>query len=176
VPFFPPDPFAPSQIVGYVAFVLGIVAFMQKNDRRLKILNAAQTLVYALHYLMLGLPVAAGGAAVASVRSAVAARIAHPAAWMVWLFVGLTLGIGAIGAKAPQDWLSVAGWSLGTITVMRFSGITLRFALIVSSGLVFSANLLSGSIGGAALEFCIAAANLITAVRLLRDRRREALG
>ncbi len=169
-----PDPFAPAQIVGYAAFVLGIVAFSQKNDRRLKLLNAAQTLVYALHYLLLGQPVAAGGAAVASVRSAIAARATPPAIWLVWLFVGLTVAIGAVGAKAPQDWLSVAGWSLGTITVMRLSGITMRFALIVSSGLVFAANLIAGSIGGAALEFCIAAANLITAARLLRDRRRTA--
>jgi hypothetical protein len=169
-----PAPFAPSQIVGYAAFVLGVVAFLQKNDRRLKSLNAAQTLVYALHYLMLGQNIAAGSAAIASVRSAIAARPTPPAAWLVWLFVGLTLGVGAIGAKTAIDWLPVTGWCLGTVAVMKLSGIPLRLTLIAASGIVFAANLIAGSIGGSALELCIAAANLITVVRLMRQRRRTA--
>ncbi len=68
----------------------------------------------------------------------------------------------------------MTGWCLGTVAVMKLSGIPLRLTLIAASGIVFAANLIAGSIGGSALELCIAAANLITVVRLMRQRRRTA--
>jgi hypothetical protein len=166
-----PDPFAPSQIVGYAAFILGIVAFSQKDDRRLKLMNAAQTLVYGMHFLLLGQPVAAGSAFIGTVRSAVAARRRPAAAWLLWLFIAVNLGVGALGAQAPIDWLPVLGWCLGTIAVLRLRGIPMRLTLIAASAVVLVANLGVGSIGGTVLEICIATANAVTIVRMLRTQR-----
>jgi hypothetical protein len=51
--------FSPAQLVGYIALALGITAFLQKSDDRLKFFNATQGLFYALHFILLGnLPVA----------------------------------------------------------------------------------------------------------------------
>ena len=43
--------FSPGQCIGYIAFILGVTAFLQKNDRRLKGFNAVQGLAYAAHFL-----------------------------------------------------------------------------------------------------------------------------
>ena len=45
--------FSLTQCMGYVAFVLGVAAFMQKDDRRLKLLVAAECLAYTVHFWML---------------------------------------------------------------------------------------------------------------------------
>ena len=45
---------APSQIVGYVALVLGITAFLQKRDQRLRLMVSIQSIAYAAHFWLLG--------------------------------------------------------------------------------------------------------------------------
>ena len=42
--------FAPAQLVGYVALVLGILAFLQRCDTRLKVLVAAESIAYTVHF------------------------------------------------------------------------------------------------------------------------------
>ena len=69
------DPFSLAQCLGYVAFVLGVSAFLQRDDRRLKLLNSAQGFVYAIHFIMLGSLPLAGSAAVCALRSGTAAFV-----------------------------------------------------------------------------------------------------
>jgi len=169
VPFALPDPLAPAQIVGYAAFVLGVSAFLQKNDRRLKILNGAQGLVYAVHFLMLGSLPTAGSALVCGVRSSTAAF--YSARWLAVLFVGMNVAVGLAVAETAIDWLPVVGFAIGSASVFLLSGIPLRIGMFSSSAVVVVAAFLTGSIGGVALESCIAAANAVTATRLWLDRR-----
>lgn len=166
------DPFSLAQCLGYVAFVLGVSAFLQRDDRRLKLLNAAQGLVYAVHFYMLGSLPLAGSAAVCALRSGTAAFVMRP--WLAVPFVALNLAVGWRVAHTWVDWLPVAGFVIGTISVFLLRGVPLRAGMFASSAVVMVAALLSGSIGGVALEASIAAANLVTIVRLQRLRRATA--
>ena len=163
------EPFSFAQVAGYVAFVLGVSAFLQRNDRRLKILNALQGLVYAVHFFLLGNLSAAGSALVCGARSGSAAFVS--ARWPVVPFVAANLAVGFLVAHSAQDWLPVAGFSVGTVSVFLLRGIPLRAGMFASSALVVVAAWLSGSIGGVALESSICTANAITALRLMRARR-----
>src|SRR5512146_3080121 len=63
------NPLSPAQLLGYVALVLGVSAFLQRDDRRLKLLIAAECFVYVAHFLLLGRPPAASSAGVSGVRN-----------------------------------------------------------------------------------------------------------
>lgn len=162
------DPLSPAQCFGYVAFALGVAAFLQTRDRRLKLLNSAQGLVYAVHFAMLGNLATAGSALVCGLRSGTAAYFT--ARWLVVPFAALNLAVGFAVAETPTDWLPVIGFLIGTVSVFLLKGIPLRLGMFSSSAVVLVNNLILGSIGGMALETAIAAANLITIVRLLRTK------
>ena len=158
------DPFSLAQCLGYVAFFLGVGAFLQRRDRRLKLLNCAQGAVYAVHFLMLGSLPLAGSALVCALRSGTAAFVMRR--WLVIPFVVLNLGVGFAAAETATDWLPVLGFVIGTISVFLLEGIPLRIGMFLSSAVVMVAAWISGSIGGVALEASIAAANLVTILRL----------
>lgn len=162
------DPFSLAQCLGYVAFVLGVSAFLQRDDRRLKLLNSAQGMVYAAHFYLLGSLPLAGSAAVCALRSGTAAF--YMRRWLVAPFVALNLAVGWLVAEAWTDWLPVAGFVIGTVSVFLLGGVALRLGMFASSAVVMAAAALSGSIGGVALEAAIAAANLVTIFRLRRLR------
>lgn len=158
------DPFSLAQCLGYVAFVLGVSAFLQRHDRRLKLLNCAQSSVYTLHFLMLDSPALAVSALVAALRSGTAAFVMRR--WLVAPFVALNLAAGAMVVETATDWLPVLGFVIGTVSVFLLEGIPLRVGMFLSSAVVMIAAWISGSIGGVALEASIASANLVTILRI----------
>lgn len=163
------DVFSPAQCVGYVAFALGLTAFLQRQDRRLKLFSGFQTLAYAGHFFLLGNPGAALSSLLSSVRSFAALRTRS--LWLVAGIVGLNLSLASLVVKSASGWIPVVGACLGSYAVLRLQGLAMRLVLFVCTLLWLSNNLLCGSIGGTALETFIGVANLTTMTRMLRDRR-----
>jgi hypothetical protein len=163
--------FSPAQCVGYVAFVLGVTAFLQRHDRRLKWFSGCQTLAYALHFFLLGNPAAASSSLLSSMRSFIAIR--YRSMWLVVVIITLNVAIGAAVVRTPFGWLPVIGACIGTYSVLRLQGLTMRMMLFVGTILWLTNNILSGSIGGTGLEAFIGVANLSTMARMLRERRAE---
>jgi len=89
--------FSPAQCLGYLAFVLGVAGFLQKSDHRLKVLIASESLVYVLHFWLLGVPPASASALITAVRTALSLRLR--AAWLSVLFVAIHIGAGLTFAK-----------------------------------------------------------------------------
>ncbi|HUP05207.1 MAG TPA: YgjV family protein [Bryobacteraceae bacterium] len=162
---------SPAQIAGYIALVLGIVAFSQKSDRRLLFFNATQSVVYALHFLLLGNFTAAASALVSSSRSYLALRYR---AWLLGAaFVCANLALGFLLARNAAGWLPVIGSAIATVAIFRMRGIPFRCVLLLSTLLWLTNDILSRSVGGTLLETLNAATNLATIVRLARARRRD---
>lgn len=157
--------FSPAQLVGYVAFVLGVSAFLQKSDRRLIFFNACQCTVYTVHFFLLGNLPASGSTFVSAIRSTLALKF-H-ARWMAALFIGINLALGAVIVRHLTGWLPVVGSCLGTYGLFMMRGIRLRLAMLCSTVLWIANNILSGSIGGTALESTIFLANGTTILRML---------
>jgi len=159
--------FSPAQVVGYIAFILGIAAFVQKADRRLKVLLAAESLVYALHFFLLGNPTASATALISSFRSALTVR--YRSLLLATAIVVVNLAVAFAVAKSAAGWLPVIGSCAATIAMFTMSGIPLRSVLLGSTLLWLANNILSGSIGGTLLESMIATINLSTMIRLVRQ-------
>jgi hypothetical protein len=152
------------QIVGYLAFILGITAFLQKSDHRLKLFNAGQSLVYAQHFILLGNLPASGSSLVSSMRSFLALRC--QSLLLAAAIVAINLGVGVSFAKTPAAWLPVIASCAATIAIFTMRGVALRSVLLGCTLLWLTNNILSGSIGGTLLEVVIVAVNISTIVRM----------
>ena len=155
-----------AQLVGYAAFILGVLAFLQKNDRQLKLLLFAQGFVYGAHFLLLGNPAAAAAAAVSGTRSFFAIRSRSLRLAIVFIVVSLAIGF-AFAGRGP-GWLVVIASIAGTLAMFLLSGIPLRVVLLGGTMLWLTNDILSRSIGGTMLETLIAIVNLSTIVRIFR--------
>jgi hypothetical protein len=166
------QPFSPAQVAGYIALGLGISAFLQKRDARLKLLIATQSLVYGIHFVMLGNFPACASATLSSVRSFLAMRSRSRllGAFAVAGFIVL----GLMFAKTPAGWLPVAGSCVGTIAFFTLEGIPFRVVLLASTLMWLANNVIAGSIGGTILEVANIAINLSTIVRMVRDSAAQA--
>ena len=158
-------PFSLAQSIGYVAFLLGASAFLQRNDRRLKFLNGSQCVFYALHFVLLGNNPAAGSLVVSAARSFLA--IKTRSRWVAIFFVIANLVVGSMLVHSRMGWVPVAGGCLATVALFLMRGIPMRLVLLCSTLCWLANNIVSGSIGGTMLETTIALANLSTMWRLL---------
>jgi hypothetical protein len=158
--------FSPVQFLGYGAFVLGVAAFLQKTDRRLKILNANQCLVYSLHFVLLGNSSACASSLISALRSFLAVRTRSP--WLAASIIAMNLAAGTMFARSGAGWLPVIASCAATVAIFCMQGIPMRLVLLGCTLLWLANNVLSGSIGGTLLELVIAVINLLTMIRMLR--------
>ena len=163
------DWFAPAQCVGYAAFVLGVAAFLQKDDRRFKLLMAGECLAYIVHFSLLGNPTAVASSTMSLLRSVLA--LYTRSLWVVAGVVAMNLVLGVALAARAADWLPLTASCIGTLALFLLRGIPMRLAMLCGTGLWIANNIIAGSIGGTALEIVIAAVNATTIWRMARAER-----
>ena len=165
--------FSLAQCVGYVAFVLGIAAFLQKVDRRLKFLIASESLAYCAHFALLGNSSASASALISCFRSFMSMKTRSP--WLATVIIGVYMAAGIAFAKSGAGWLPVIGSAVATLAMFFMRGISMRLVLLSSTLMWLANNVISRSIGGTLLESAIAVINISTIVRILRSPAREPL-
>lgn len=163
------DALSPAQLLGYVALVLGVSAFLQRDDRRLKLLIAAECFVYVAHFLMLGRPPAASSAGVSGVRNLVS--VWFRSWWLAAASVAANVAIAIALSTHGSGWVPVVGSCLGAIAVFTLQGVPMRLVLLSSTALWLTNNILTRSVGGTILETLIAAASISTIVRMVGARQ-----
>jgi hypothetical protein len=159
--------FSPAQVVGYIALALGVTSFLQKNDQRLKFFNAVQSLVYGLHFILLGHLPACASSLVSSLRSFLALR--YRSLWLGTAMIALNLGLGAAFVTSWAGWLPVIGSCIATFAIFTMRGIPFRVVLLASTLLWLANDIVTGSIGGTVLESANAVINIATMIRMARS-------
>lgn len=159
---------SPAQLVGYVALVLGVSAFLQKSDTKLKVLITGESIAYVVHFFLLGNFTASGSAMISCVRNLTSLKSRSP--WWVAVFVVINLVLGFLLAKHLVGWLPVVASCLATGAMFLLQGIFMRLVLLICTLLWLINNILSGSIGGTVLETLIAITNLSTILRMASVR------
>lgn len=162
------DWLSPAQCAGYLAFVLGVASFLQRDDRRFKLYMAAECLVYVVHFALLGVPTAAASSLVSLARSLLALRTRS--AWVAAAVCAVNAALALWLARDWSDCLPLAASCIGSLALFLLDGVRMRLAMLAGTLCWIANNLLHGSIGGTALELVIAAVNLLTIARLLRAR------
>lgn len=162
-------PLSIAQLVGYLAFVLGVVSFLQRSDTRLRAMIAAQALSYAVHFWLLGSTMGALASLVTCTRALVSLVTRSTEVGVAILVVNLVLGV--FGARTSvAGWLPVLATTAGTVAFFWFDGLAMRFILLGATACWLVNNLWVGSIGGSVLELLIGVANGVTCYRLWRAR------
>lgn len=159
---------SPAQLVGYLAFVLGVGCFLQTDDRRFKWFMTGECIAYVLHFALLGNPTAVASSALSTLRSVLSMHTRS--AWVAAGVVAANLGFGLAIASKPSDWLPLGASCLGTLALFLLQGIPMRLLMLCGTALWIANNMVAGSIGGTALEIVVAAVNLSTILRLTRQR------
>ncbi|MDR3369239.1 YgjV family protein [Rhodoferax sp.] len=153
-----------AQWFGYTAFVLGVTSFLQKNDVRFKLYMSAECIAYVVHFTLLGNPAAGASSLVSMTRSLVS--IYSKSLWIAFFFVAINMALGLRLATVWWNWLPLIASCVGTLALFLLDGIQMRMAMLVGTSLWIANNVLSGSIGGTALEVVIAITNSYTIIRL----------
>lgn len=164
-----PAAFSLPQLVGYLAFLLGVISFLQRDDRRLRGMIGAQAFTYAVHFFLLGSTVAALASLITCTRALLSLVTRSRRVAVAILAVNVTLGV--LTAKSAAGWLPVIATSAGTIAFFWFGGLRMRFILLGSTACWLMNNVIVGSIGGTMLELFIGAVNSTTCYRLWRAGR-----
>jgi len=163
--------FSLAQLAGYIAFIIGVFSFLQKDDRKLRATIGAQSLSYAVHFLLLGSPAASAAALGSSVRTFASLRTRSTHVGIVFLAINVALGF--VIADGPTGWLPIVGSCIGTIAFFWFDGLAMRLILLSSTACWFANNAMLGSIGGTSLEILLGAVNASTCYRMWRAERAE---
>ncbi|MDR1828928.1 MAG: YgjV family protein [Methylobacteriaceae bacterium] len=157
------------QILGYIAFVVGVVAFSQKIDVRLKAVAALQGLILSVHFFLLDDFTAAFLMGVNVLRN-ISSIFTH-SVWVALIFVTIIIGGGYVTAEHWNSYMITAAQVASTLGLFLLSAVGLRAVFAVSSALWIINNFLTGSIGGVAIETSLFIANLVTMIRLQRERK-----
>lgn len=166
------DWFSPAQCVGYIAFVLGVASFLQRDDRRFKLFMAGECLAYIVHFALLGNPTAVASSGMSLGRSVLA--LYTRSRWVAAGVVTLNLVFGLALATRPSDWLPLGASCIGTLALFLLRGIPMRLAMLCGTCLWIANNLSAGSVGGTALEVVVAMVNVSTMRRMAHMARAAA--
>ena len=158
-----------AQLVGFVSFALGIYAFYQKDDKKLKVIMMLFSLNHMLHYFLLGSIVSALSAMLATVRTGTAIYVSSTRVAVLFIIIGMASGIYL--ADSLSDLWSILGMCIGTYAVFVLKGIPMRIAFLIGAMCWLTNNILVGSIGGTLLEATLITVNAVTIFRLIREHR-----
>ena len=156
-----------AQLIGVLAFLIGVLAFWQKDDERFRIQMGIYCLVLAGHFALLGASVAAMNAVINGVRNCVSAK--KKTRWMMVFFVLMILGLAVPRATVWYEYLTVLGSLATTWALFSIQGIPLRLVMLFSSCCWLVHNLLAGSIGGSMIEATFAVSNSLTIYSMLKN-------
>lgn len=160
-----------AQLFGFASFFVGLYAFYQKRDCKLKLWMAVLCLLNVVHFVLLQSFSSAFCATVSMVRNLITIKIRSK--WVMLVFMLFSIA-GYFSIQRPSEILGVTGICVGTYSLFMLEGVKLRVGLLTGSLLWLGNNIALGSIGGSLLEACSAAMNAITLYRLYFEQRQTA--
>lgn len=169
----PTHPFSYIQIIGYAAMLIGITAFLQKDDTRLKLFMATMAVVIVFHFSLLGAFVAAVSATLAGSRALLTLNpyIMKNRHIVAAAFILLTTALSLYTYTRPLDILPFITATLGTFALFYLRGIEMRWGFVFIGTIWLIHNILAHSYGPAIMEIFILSANLITIHRLKQNQK-----
>ncbi|HET7313032.1 YgjV family protein [Salinisphaera sp.] len=167
------DPFTlrwlAGQLFGLIALVLCVLGFASKRDDRLFVLLLVANVAFALQFAMFRSWVAAAIAALIVLRIHLVRRYKGHALIMAAMLIA-TCVVAVPAWTGPRDVWALAAGVIGTYGMFMLTGVGMRWLLAVAALCWVISNLLVGSFGGTLAESLILVTNLVTILRIYRDR------
>ncbi|CAK1765803.1 YgjV family protein [Vibrio crassostreae] len=157
-----------AQGIGGIAFLVGVMAFWQKDDMRFRYQMMMFCLIMGIHFTLMGATVATIGVMINALRSY--ASIKTQSRKVMWFFIGLMWVMTLPNITHFFEFITVLGSSVATWALFTKQGVTLRSFILFNSLCWISHNIWLGSIGGSLVEGAFIATNLFTIYRLHQRR------
>lgn len=158
-----------AQSIGGIAFMVGVMAFWQKDDMRFRYQMMAFCFIMGIHFALMGATVAAIGVIINGIRSF--ASIKTQSRKVMWFFIALMWLMTLPNITHFFELLTVIGSSVATWALFSKQGITLRSLILFNSFCWVSHNIWLGSIGGSLVESTFIITNLLTIYRLYQSSK-----
>lgn len=166
-----------AQALSGLSFVIGVVTFCQKEDKKFKCYMLLLFLCQTVHFFLLGAQTSAVSSLINFLRTLIATKI--NSFYVALFFVILNVVFGFFYAANNESTVSVffpiIAASIGTLALFCLQGIRMRLALLAGSLFWLCNNIIVGSIGGVLLESMVILINISTMIRLHRDNRKMAV-
>lgn len=162
------DLFSTAQLFGHAALLVSLVTFSRKHDSHFKGWLVGQNLLYAIHFFLMGNLAAMVGSMLSSTRTLLSLRTRSLAVVAALLVANVLLGFLVV--KTAWNAIPLCATAIATVAMFRLHGLWLRYVILLCTFLWLINNILTGSIGGTAMESMIAIMSIITIFRLHRDR------
>ncbi|PVZ86655.1 YgjV family protein [Serratia sp. S1B] len=158
-----------AQLLGLLACAIGITAFLQRQDSKLRLHLTLNGALLAVHFLMLGATVAAINCLLCAVRTWISGY--YRTTLVMLLFIVLAWGLVIPQINHPIQLLTVIGTTLSTYALFRLDGLALRLCMLASTLCWVTHNIWAGSIGGILLEGSFLVINSYTILKMYRTQR-----
>lgn len=157
-----------GQLFGFISFTLGVLSFLQTDDRKLKLIMVALNISNTINYALFGAMTSLIASILSTFRTALSVKTRSLIVAMI--FIVLNIGLGIWVAHSFLDLWSIIGMTIGTYALFRLHGLKMRFAFLLGSSCWLVNNIIVGSIGGTLLEIMMISVNVSTIFRLFRTR------
>lgn len=159
------------QLFGYATFACGMVTFSRKKDGSFKLWLTVQNILYGVHFALMGNPAAVAGMVLSVARNLLSMRT-RSFKVAIALLVANTL-IGCWVVTSLWHVIPLLATAVATLSMFRLQRLPMRVGMLISTLMWVGNNILTGSIGGTAMECCISVMSIITILRLYRDTLRN---
>lgn len=156
------------QLVGLLAMLLGVTSVQWKHRSYILLTQVSASIMWVVHFLLLGALSGAAMNAVGGVRSVVFLRKKRPR-WLLWCLLAVVVAVGGLTWQGPLSILPTCGMLAGTLALWQQDEQRIRRLLLLASPLWFSYNLLVGSYAGIANELILITSILVALWRYRRS-------
>jgi hypothetical protein len=155
------------QALGFLAFFVSLYAFSRTSDKQLRIGQAVQSFVLALHFYLLGANTAASMSLLTVARNFLSLH--KKVKNLAILFIVIYVAVGIYTYRELVDILPILSTLLGTTAVFYFSGIKMRLTMMLSTTLWIVHNAVFISIGPLLMELFIFSVTARTVYKLWKS-------
>lgn len=180
-----------AQIVGIIAMIIGVLSFQQKTQKRIVVMQFCSSILFAVHFGMIGAVIGCILNVMGIVRAAVfSQREKHAwAAHISWVYIFVAAFLVAYvliftvlrdiifteGAPTLIDYfiqlLPVLGMTATTVSFRAEKAATVRALSFVSSPAWLTYNIIGRSLGGSLTEIFVMISIVVGILRL--DRKKQ---
>ena len=169
-------PYIVGQALGALAVVLGFISFQMKSSGKLILLQAATSLVFTLHYLLIGATTAMALNLLAVIKNTCYYFKRAKKSKSLFLPIFFTALVIVTGILTWEGWHSLiltAGLTVLSLSLAFLDAQGMRYAMLVKSPLCLCYNVIAHSLGGIVYE-CAVLVSSIIAIFTTRAKKKSA--
>ncbi len=159
-----------GQIIGFIAFTLGLIATLNKCDKKMKNIHWISLIFWVIHYFLIWLYTAVAADFIWALRNFLSVKYKWNIKVIISIIILYLISL-IITYKDLYSLLPIISWILVTFAFFKLEWIKMRLVLIFCWSMWLIYTYIWHSIWWLTIEVFLMSANIITITRLLLDKK-----